>query len=105
MMTGRWRVTQTKDNHGKSLVVYCCGDYELCLNINNGREGPGVRDKHGHHWQFEVTYRGEHIGEALSLAGAKRVAAKFEKGLQDAKLTFEATYPEVAAHRRARKEK
>lgn len=82
-MTGRWKRKTIKDNNGKSLVVSYHDDYEICLNINRGQQGPGVRDSHGDHWMFEVTHRGEHVGEAPTLAGAKRIAAAHAKEKND----------------------
>jgi hypothetical protein len=82
-MTGRWKRKQIKDNDGKNLTIHHYGDYEICLNINRGLQAPGTRDKHGNHWQFEVVYNEKYVGEAPTLAGAKKLAAAHAKENRD----------------------
>jgi len=78
-MTSRWRKRTIKDNNGKTLLVHFNGDYEICLNINHGHQGPGMQDSHGDYWAFEITHRGDRVGEAPSLAKAKKVAIEHAK--------------------------
>ena len=82
-MTGRWKRRTIKDNDGKNLTVHYHGDYETCLNINRGLQGPGKQDSHGNYWQFEVTCRNILVGHATTLAGAKRLAAAHAKENRD----------------------
>jgi len=84
-MTERWNRDNRMGNDGKPLTVHHKEDYEICLNVNKGTEvSVGHKDRHGHYWWFEVVHVSvgseQFVGEAPTLAGAKRVAATHARG-------------------------
>ena len=76
-----WKKIKIPGNE-KPVEAYRRDGFTICLNINKGFNGPGVVDRHGNHWWFEVTEKkngnGEesYVGEAPTLKGAKRIATR-----------------------------
>jgi hypothetical protein len=82
-LSKRWKRERIVGNDGKSLDLYCRGEYRIALNINRGKGGKKNLDRDGYSWAFEVTALengGERtVGEADDLTEAKSVASRDER--------------------------
>lgn len=68
----RWKRT-TLD---QTIPAWTRGEFTIHLGHNHGRQGPGQRDRAGHHWWYVVeTTDGALVGEAPTLGQAKALVA------------------------------
>ena len=79
----RWKQVRLPSNDTeKPIEALQKGAFIICLNLNKGGSGPGVVDRHGHRWWYEVTEqiyghgKERYVGEAPTEEKAKQLAKK-----------------------------